>query len=166
MIRCNENPGLTNQHRQGFHLALDMSDEPVRGKGIPIGHTTFSWISPSHKPGVGHTDFSWMGISSRELRMMMMDDCDDADDWQLVDDELTASVGRVVEESVAGVRRSDDPRLFAALAATTFVAGCAGARAPRQPAPPIASPPPAVDASTRAPGLKSGSGADTEAGCR
>ena len=42
-----------------------------------------------------------------------MDPVDDAMD------EIAASVGRVVEESLQNVRRGDDPALFATVAATT-----------------------------------------------
>jgi hypothetical protein len=77
--------------------------------------------------------------------MMMMDDepqddDEDVDEWLLVDDKLTASVGRVVEGSLAGVRRSDDTAVLAAIAASTFVAGCVGADQQRT----RRSPPPAV----------------------
>ena len=110
------------------------------GRGIPISHTTFSWISPHHQTPPSHTSYSWTGLSSREIHMLTaMDPVDDAMD------EIAASVGRVVEESLQNVRRGDDPALFATVAATTFVAGCVGAEA-RDAAASLLSrtPPPAV----------------------
>ena len=61
-------------------------------------------------------------------------------------DEIAASVGRVVEESLQNVRRGDDTAVFATVAATTFVAGCVGAEARDDAASSLLSsaPPPAV----------------------